>query len=52
MYEICLHCNRTFYSREYVPGYCPVCEETLGHPCCTAALLLRKTRTERLVPRI
>jgi predicted RNA-binding Zn-ribbon protein involved in translation (DUF1610 family) len=27
MYEICTVCNRTFYSRDYPPRLCPICEE-------------------------
>jgi predicted RNA-binding Zn-ribbon protein involved in translation (DUF1610 family) len=27
MYEICTVCNRSFYSRDYPPRLCPICEE-------------------------
>jgi hypothetical protein len=27
MYETCTVCNRFFYSRDYPPRLCPICEE-------------------------
>ncbi len=53
MYEICLHCNRSFYSGDFAPGCCPVCEETLKGPDkIIPRPALGKVKTERLVPRI